>query len=292
MQHQELSELKLKLKISEEQMSTAAMETEELKRKHLAEIKNLNQAIENFDIESKRLVQSNECQQNVAPLTNENISLINQEAVDFKAEIKNLTKNKETLDLRLNDLMSEIEQMRGDLEKAKSENMSLADDNIDLATEIEKVRTEYLASEEVKQEEINSLQLEIKRLNATISENANRYEELQRMFNAMPKDTRTNEYVKLEADLKIALSDLESKILECEQAKEREKQMTNDIKILSAKLTKHRETSLRKEGEWEIEKASLMESADRKIKENRLELEGKLEKMKAKMVSFFRRLFT
>lgn len=258
-------------------MANACIRAEEREVQQLAEINHLKETIEKFDAENTCITTSNESltkQVLRLQITNESY----QQSSDYKTGIQEFIKDKEALTLRVDDLMSEMEKMRVDLEKTKSENIGLCDENVDLATEIEKVRKEYLdeienvrkeylAREESKKEEIHSLQFEIK--------------------NLMTSNCTNNESVKLEADLKIALTDLELKMVECQQAEESLVQINNDNKILSAKLTKHREVTLRKEEDWNKEKVSLMQLADNKIKENRLELEMKLQKMKEKMVSYF-----
>lgn len=209
-----------------------------------------------------------------------------QKSIDYKTEIEELIKNRELLNVRVNDLTSETEKLRKDLETARCENVSLTDENIDLATEIEKVRKEYSVSDESNRVEIDTLKSEVNRLVATNSENHHRIEELQKAYDTKANDISTNNaHKKLEADLIVALTDLESKIQECQQAQEIHKQLVNDNRILSAKLTKHREMTNVREEEWEKERQALMERSDNLIKENRFELEGKLIKMKEKMVS-------
>lgn len=211
-----------------------------------------------------------------------------QKSTDFKAEIEELAKSKESLTLRLNDLNNETESLRKDLEKARAENVSLTDENIDLATEIEKVRRAYSECDETNRSEINSLKLEIDRLVATNSENHQRIEELKQQSSETKSmdDLRTSdEYKKLEADLKITCADLQSKIEECRQAQEIHVQLVNDNRILSAKLTKHRELSAQQEEEWQKERLALAEGSENACKEIRFELEGKLIKMKERMVS-------
>lgn len=74
--------------------------------------------------------------------------------------------------------------------------------------------------------------------------------------------------------------------------KELNKKLATDVEILHAKLQKNRKDTEEKEQLWQAEKKALVEkvnSSDRKaddrMKDYRLEMEGKLEKMKEKMVS-------
>ncbi|KAG4067391.1 hypothetical protein HA402_015827 [Bradysia odoriphaga] len=207
-----------------------------------------------------------------------------QRSTDYKAEIEALVHSKETLIVQVNDLTSETKKLAEDLEKARRENVSLTDENIDLATEIEKVRTEYADSEASNRDKINSLKSELNQLETSNSINHRRIDELQKSVEAKSNDSSAKDKcAKLEADLNVALADLETKIQECRQGQEIHAQLVHDNKILSAKLTQHRKMAAEQEEAWLKERTELMEQREKSCTEIRFELEGKLSKMKERM---------
>lgn len=271
--------------MNQEEIAAISKKAEENEMERAAKIQQLKQVIHKMDVENQSLSSANEELSQQVSRNKIHVESY-QQSTDYKAEIEELLKNKETLSLRVNDLTCETEKLRKDLETARQENVSLTDENIDLATEIEKIRKEYSMTDESNRVEINSLKSEVNRLVASNAENHQRIEELQKACDAKSTDTNTNEnYAKLETDLKVSMSDLQSKIQECQQAQELHNQLVNDNRILSAKLTKHREVTSQQEKEWQKERMVLEERSDNLIKENRFELEGKLIKMKEKMVS-------
>lgn len=268
--------------MNQEEVVTVSKKVEENEILHAAKIEELQQVIAKLNAEKTSLSNELTSQLSQKKIVSESY----QQSIDYKTEIEELIKSKDVLSLRCNDFMCETENLKHDLEKAKREIVSLADKNVDLATEIEKVRKDYAASADTNREKIESQKSEIDQLVATNSKNHQRIEELQKECDAKSKDTCSKDkYMKLEADLQIALSDLESKMQECREAQEANKQCMTDNRILSAKLTKLRELSAAQEERWQAERLQLEKRSDNLIKENRFELEAKLIKMKEKMVS-------
>lgn len=96
------------------------------------------------------------------------------------------------------------------------------------------------------------------------------------------------------ADLNAAIYKYDEKYAilkeEMQQISMQEKENKTAVAILKAKLMKNRETTAIQEKEWLTEKQVLIRernAAENRVTETRIELEGKLEKMKDKMVSSF-----
>lgn len=277
--------LKTELQISQKEITAVSKQAEENESQRVAKIDELKQIIEKLDAANRNLSTVNEELTNQQSHNKINIESY-QQSTNYKSEIEELIKCKDILNGRVTDLTCETEKLRKDLEKAKHENVSLADENIDLATEIEKVRKECSANDDSNRVAISSLKTEVDRLVAINSENHLRIEELQKANDTKSTDSSASDNcAKLEADLQIVQSDLQAKMKDCVQAQETQIKLVNDNKILSAKLTKHREMTAMQEAEWQKERIEQEERFNNRIKENRFELEGKLIKMKEKMVS-------
>ncbi|KAJ6638168.1 hypothetical protein Bhyg_10901 [Pseudolycoriella hygida] len=274
------------LQRSLEELTIVTSKAKEEKIQRVAEIEHLKQTIEKLNADKVCVLSTNDKIVEEAKRTSEAY----QQSANYKTEIEELIKNKETLSARVNKLSCETEVLKQDLEKAKRENACLTDENMDLATEIEKIRKDYSTCNESQKLEINSMKFEIERLVASNSENQRRYDELQKAFDVNSKGVTRDEHAKVKADLTVALADLESKIQECkryEDALEAQKQIGKDNFILSAKLTKQRELCAQLKEQWQKEKAELLERNEESVKETRFEYEGKLNKMKERMKQIY-----
>ncbi|XP_055597905.1 uncharacterized protein LOC129747632 isoform X2 [Uranotaenia lowii] len=229
---------------------------------------------------------------------NQQMDSLTHELMSMKIQVTELVAKKD----ELNDVVEHKEIQ----EKALQDSMNHLKEN--LRSKQEEVDTLNTDLHNVK-ESLHSVKIENSKLKSTI--------ELQqtKMLNLELKNTEQGKKIeKLEESLsKTELShlednskattllkqlekykDCESKMRELSELHEKERAMNEkfvqDIGILRAKLVKHRQTSEEKEQEWTHERHALVKKldecnkqADEKIRDIRIEYEGKLEKMKEKM---------
>lgn len=220
-----------------------------------------------------------------------------------KDEINSAQQEMQTLNTLINKLTTENKVVELQLGECESK---LAEINDECAA----MKKRHAESVEQLQRDLEEVRVERKTLLDTNRQHERRMVELgaeivekERKVSLLMTDLHKNELGQMEESSKInlLLNKIESyktdevKLQELENLHHREKEinqkLTTDVEILCAKLTKSRNETEEMEKAWKEErrtlqtKLSTQENADERMKDYRLEMEGKLEKMKEKMVS-------
>ncbi|XP_058443178.1 centromere-associated protein E isoform X2 [Malaya genurostris] len=232
--------------------------------------------------------------QQIDTLTHELMTLkvANTELQTKKDELQDTVEYKQTQEKGLHESM---EQLRVSLKSKQQEIDSLHSDLASLKDNLHILKIENSKMESAQElQKTMMLNLELKN-----SEQCKKIEKLEESLSR----TETS-HLEDNSKVSVLLKELEKykhygrKIKELEELHLKERDINvkcqRDSDILAAKLAKHREISERKEQQWKQEKESMLEklnktekSADERVKDVRIELEGKLEKMKEKMRTLY-----
>lgn len=189
---------------------------------------------------------------------------------DLNAERDAWDKCRAALERKLFDAKEENDRLTDASSKLNLKVVQLDAECANLSGEVETARQESQTSKKIAED----LQIKWKRLEVEIRENQQKSAQLE----AEVKQLTVNN----EREQQATQSSLKQKY---EALCQTEKDLSKAVAILQAKLIKHRENSVQQEKEWKLEREKIMTENNERVKEVRIEMEGKLEKMKAKMVS-------
>lgn len=198
---------------------------------------------------------------------------------DFdKNPVKYITQHIERLQLIKEDQMreykNEISVMKQQLEalgSVQEDNIQLKESCSAVTASLEKITRDYIALKTAQADEIVEMRSQIERLEQeeqVVKKNNQRYVELKTQYESM----------------QLAADQWKEKY---EAAILADRDNCQSIAILNAKLLKHRTLKDQETEEWKAERNQLRNDcklAESRVTETRMELEGKLEKMKNKMV--------
>lgn len=201
------------------------------------------------------------------------VSVKQEDIEEVTKSLVSLKNNNQTLKEMNESLISTNNEFKEELETLKNKGLKMElkikiaqDERDNLQKQVESMKVELKVKEELESR-IEKLKVEVSDKNDDIK----KLEEKMKTFSL-----RDSEAVKQET---VSPDTVEK----TEEALTVIKSLSQDIKILQAKLQKSREINY----SLEEEKNKLYDDSELKLKELRLEYEGKLEKMKNKMVSFY-----
>lgn len=278
----------------------------------------LDHALKNL-AEAKKL-----SDEKIVELTN-NQSTVYQEITEKEAKSSELLANKDNLMLeltqQLNDLKSQINQQSAEISAQEIAKTELKSQNQDLLLKLEhNISSQDVLQQKLLEQSKNIVLMEEKLHEATIQSNKltddkkeiqihldrldvenHHYKDqltlLQRDLSCtkeslQQENVKSNELSKHLEELTRKDRELTDLKLKLEEEKKFNDANSNDTKILYSKLLMERQKAEEAKIEWQKEIKTLQSKVDEekrlseeKIKDNRLEMDGKLEKMKDKMVS-------
>lgn len=169
--------------------------------------------------------------------------------------------------------ISGMKQQLESLESVQKDNIHLKETCSAVTTNLNKISKDYVELKKAQADEMVEMRLQIERLKQEHQQEVNQNNQ------GYAEQNKQYESLQLEADK--WKGKYEAAILaDCDKGK--------SIAILNAKLKQHRTLTDKKTEQWQAERDELQNNvklAESRVTETRMELEGKLEKMKIKMVS-------
>lgn len=229
----------------------------------------------------------------------------NQRSSDLQLKIRRLEEDAQHQ-------MSELENSRVLLQEFGIKNKNLIklleESHETQRNELAKISQDYSSSNKELQTKIDDMEVKSREKDATILDMVTQIDELKVVYreqvNSLEQQLEANKLTNSNDTSRVGdllkklenYKDLEQKMIELERAHEKEKifndKMSEEHAIFSAKLMKIRQEKEEMQKSFEIERAKLVamstetkRKSDEDIAQTRLEMEGKLEKMKEKMVS-------
>lgn len=258
------SELECRAKMLSDNLSDVTTELHNLKQDHIHVNKlnaQLTTELESLAVDHKQAIES--AADNCRTLTLKSDTTI----ADLNAERDTWTKCRLALERELCDAKDENSRLTDASSKLNLAIGRLDVERTNLSGELEAARQECQTSKKIAED----LQIKWKRLEVEIRENQQKSAQLEAQVKQLTgereQQAMTNDAKKYEAL--------------CQT----EKDLSKAVAILQAKLIKHRENSVQQQKDWNVEREKIVAESDERVKEVRIEMEGKLEKMKAKMVS-------
>ncbi|XP_055371224.1 uncharacterized protein LOC129605466 [Condylostylus longicornis] len=223
-------------------------------------------------------------------IKNFNNDLTNEIIIDLQKKLEIAYEENGTLNDKLSKISIQVDITNTSLEDTKSELHKCKDELTYFQNETKNIEKDYTSQIEELQKQKDELIAIHEKEEIRLKEKLNETEELLeqnkyklKQYEEKIEILKLNKYGETEnINKKYELLEL---TLKNEQAET--KKLRKDLEIFHAKLLKSRQLNDENEKKWLEEKRHLEKQSEEKIKENRIELEGKLEKMKNRMKSLY-----